>query len=81
MSSNTDALRPGEAAPKSGQYEEVGPRGGGTGHEVTVPKGHTMPPTTEPGVARQRDGATLSPLAWDHSLSASADATMVDHRR
>lgn len=42
-------LHPGETASKSGQYEEVGPRGGSTGHEVTVPKGHTMPPTTEPG--------------------------------
>ena len=42
-------IHPGESAPKSGQYEEVGPRGGLTGHEVTVPKGHTMPPTTESG--------------------------------
>ena len=42
-------LKPGDTAPKSGQYEEVGPRGGGTGHEVTVPKGHTMPPTSESG--------------------------------
>ncbi len=42
-------IHPGETAQKSGQYEEVGSRGGSTGHEVTVPKGHTMPPTTEPG--------------------------------
>jgi len=42
-------LKPGEAAPKSGQYEEVGPRGGHTGHEVTVPKDHTLPPTQKPG--------------------------------
>jgi hypothetical protein len=41
--------KPGEEAPKSGQYEEVGPRGGHTGHEVTMPKGHTFPPTSEPG--------------------------------
>ncbi len=42
-------LKPGETAPKSGQYEEVGPRGGKTGHEVTVPKGSTMPPTQNKG--------------------------------
>lgn len=31
-------LRPGQTAPKSGQYEQVGPRGG-KGKEVTVTKG------------------------------------------
>ena len=41
--------KPGQDAPKSGQYEEVGPRGGGTGHEVTMPKGHSFPPTSKPG--------------------------------
>ncbi len=41
-------LKPGESAPKSGQYEQVGPKGG-KGHEVTVPKGTTLPPTTKPG--------------------------------
>jgi hypothetical protein len=43
------SIKPGQSAPKSGQYEEVGPRGGHKGNEVTVPKGHTMPPTSEPG--------------------------------
>ncbi len=38
-------IKPGESAPKSGQYEVVGPRGGRTGKEVTLPKGHTAPPT------------------------------------
>lgn len=42
-------FRPGETAPTSGQYEEVGPRGGSTGHEVTMPKGHTLPPTSGAG--------------------------------
>lgn len=42
-------LKPGSTAPKSGQYEEIGPRGGSTGHEVTVPKGKTMPPTQKSG--------------------------------
>lgn len=42
-------LKPGTDAPKSGQYQEVGPRGGQPGREVTVPKGRPLPPTTEPG--------------------------------
>ena len=41
--------RPGKPAPVSAQYEEVGPRGGGTGREVTVPKGHTLPPPSKAG--------------------------------
>jgi YjzC-like protein len=41
--------RPGQTAPKSGQYREIGPRGG-LGKEVTVPKGSTLPPTPRPGV-------------------------------
>lgn len=48
MSKHTD-LKPGQDAPVSGQYEEVGPRGGRTGHEVTVVKGETLPPTTKAG--------------------------------
>lgn len=47
--SDEPVLKPGQEAPISAQYEEVGPRGGGTGHEVTVPKGSTLPPTTKPG--------------------------------
>jgi hypothetical protein len=43
------SLRPGQPAPRSGQYEVVGPRGGRTGHEVTMPRDHTLPPTPEPG--------------------------------
>ncbi len=46
-------LKPGTEAPKSGQYEQVGPRGGPTGKEVTMPKGHTLPPTDEPGQGYQ----------------------------
>lgn len=41
-------LKPGQTAPRSGQYEIVGPRGGGTGKERTVTKGEPMPPTPEP---------------------------------
>jgi hypothetical protein len=49
MSKNAKPVRPGQAAPKSGQYAEVGPRGGSKGNEVTMPKGHTMPPTSKAG--------------------------------
>ena len=42
------SLRPGQSAPASAQYREIGPRGG-QGREVTVPKGTTLPPTTKPG--------------------------------
>lgn len=41
-------LKPGETAPASGQYQEVGPRGG-KGREVTTVKGEKMPPTTKSG--------------------------------
>ena len=41
-------LKPGEGAPASGQYQEVGPRGG-KGHEVTAVKGKPMPPSTKTG--------------------------------
>lgn len=42
-------LKPGNHAPKSGQYEIVGPRGGETGNERTVTKGEPLPPTPKPG--------------------------------
>lgn len=41
-------LRPGTPAPRSGQYERVGPRGGGTGAEVTSVRGEPLPPTPQP---------------------------------
>jgi hypothetical protein len=40
-------LNAGTPAPKSGQYLEIGPRGGSV-KEVTVPKGHNLPPTAKP---------------------------------
>lgn len=40
-------LKPGNTAPKSGQYLEIGPRGGEK-KEVTISKGETMPPTEIP---------------------------------
>ena len=41
-------LKPGNTAPASGQYQQIGPRGG-RGSEVTSVKGKTLPPTTIPG--------------------------------
>lgn len=48
MTGNT--LRPGQDAPRSGQYEIIGPRGGRTGAERTVTRGEPMPPTPKPGM-------------------------------
>ena len=42
-------FKPGETAPRSGQYEIVGPRGGGTGKERTVTRGEPLPPPPHKG--------------------------------
>lgn len=42
-------FKPGEKAPKSGQYGIVGPRGGKIGKERTVVKGEPLPPTPKAG--------------------------------
>lgn len=42
--------RPGSPTPVSGQYVELGPRGGVHGsHETTSVHGRPMPPTSRPG--------------------------------
>lgn len=41
-------LKPGQSTPVSGQYEQVGPKGG-KGNEITGVKGKTLPPTTKRG--------------------------------
>lgn len=41
-------LKPGNIAPRSGQYEITGPRGG-QGPERTVTRGEPLPPTPKPG--------------------------------
>lgn len=43
----TKNLKSGTPAPKSGQYVEVGPRGG-LKKEITISKGETLPPTEKP---------------------------------
>ena len=42
--------KPGERAPRSGQYPVVGPRGGRTGEERTVTRGEPFPPTPDSGM-------------------------------
>lgn len=75
------ALKPGNRAPASGQYEQVGPRGGRTGHEVTTVRGGTAPPDDEarldvrhrgPDAERQRTREVAGVPAvtrrrWHHS--------------
>ena len=41
-------MKPGQKASRSGQYEQVGPRGG-KGKEVTVVRGEPLPPTSSKG--------------------------------
>ena len=44
-----DLFKPGQKAPRSGQYEITGPRGGGTDIERTVTRGEPLPPTEKKG--------------------------------
>jgi hypothetical protein len=48
--SKSTPLRPGSITPYSGQYVEVGPRGGNVGgREITAVQGHRIPPGSKPG--------------------------------
>ncbi len=44
-------MPPGAATPRSGVYEQVGPRGGRTGERVDSTRGNPLPPTRAPGEA------------------------------
>lgn len=44
----TNGLKPGDQTPRSGQYQQIGPRGG-KGREVTSVKGEKLPLTTSAG--------------------------------
>jgi hypothetical protein len=48
--SRKQTLRPGQIAARSGQYRQIGPRGG-RGKEVTVTRGEPLPPTPKPGMS------------------------------
>lgn len=41
-------LPPGTPAPRSGIYEQVGPRGGKTGEQADSTRGKPLPPTERP---------------------------------
>lgn len=45
----SSGFKPGQKAPKSGQYQIIGPRGGTNGPERTVTRGEPLPPTPSPG--------------------------------
>lgn len=42
-------MPPGAATPRSGIYEQVGPRGGKTGTQAVSTSGNPLPPTNKPG--------------------------------
>ena len=46
MSRSTKGLRPGQTASQSGQYQIIGPRGGGGPERMVV---RDLPPTPSPG--------------------------------
>lgn len=47
---DSNYVKPGTPAPISGQYAQVGPRGGFAGSgEITAVQGKPMPPTEKPG--------------------------------
>ena len=46
--SKSKGYRPGVKAPRSGQYQQIGPRGG-KGKEVTVVRGEPLPPAPSKG--------------------------------
>ncbi len=48
-SKKTSGIPPGTPAPRSGQYEIVGPRGGRTGEERTSTRGNPLPPPPKQG--------------------------------
>jgi hypothetical protein len=52
--SSKQPLKPGHSAPASGQYQQIGPRGG-KGPEVTVSKGETLPPAPKGSTYRIAD--------------------------
>jgi len=48
MPTKPSGIKPGRKAPASGQYQQIGPRGG-KGPEVTTVRGEPLPPPTRKG--------------------------------
>lgn len=44
MASKKSGFTPGTRTPRSGIYEQLGPRGGRTGQQADSTKGHPLPP-------------------------------------
>lgn len=61
-------FKPGQKAPRSGQYEITGPRGGRTGVERTVTRNEPLPPPEEKG--------QNTALLIRQSIAASVNANM-----
>lgn len=54
----TKSYKPGQTAPRSGQYGIIGTRGGNTGQERTVTRGEPLPPTPRAGQTYKLNDAT-----------------------
>ena len=79
-------LKPGQTAPRSGEYEINGPRGGGTGKDRTAVRGKSLPPTPSPGqgyvihrpvgTVRTKSGRTIitSPAKSANTISSWSKA-------
>jgi hypothetical protein len=52
----TTGLPPAAPAPRSGIYEQRGPRGGRTGPHADSTRGKPLPPTPKGGIRRKKDG-------------------------
>ncbi len=55
--SKPSMLKPGHVVPRSGQYQQLGPRGGVV-REITAVKGEVMPPTPKPNMSYRLVDAT-----------------------
>jgi hypothetical protein len=57
-------MKPGQKAPRSGEYRLIGARGRDTGEERTVVRGEPLPPTPKSGqgyTLRTRSGRFIMP--------------------
>jgi len=72
--------KPGAKAPRSGQYEIIGPRGGRTGDERTVTRGEPLPPhpKTRAGLQDRRPHqAQERTVRSFHTVAAGAVLTWI----
>jgi len=73
-------LRPGEKAPRSGEYEIRGPRGANAGKELSSTRGKPLPPTPKAGhgltIIESKSGRHIiaSPAKSSNSVNSWASA-------